>query len=151
MLACTVHRRLICTCTRVQSNPLTERKVRSRTHAWCREMRMWYTHTSNAINERQRRPIRPVEVYEFVDFLLLSEVPTSGTSAPAPVLYRDILYVSSSFRHCRHITNSVLNESSWAMTKARHVRCKWCQFLTCRESNCCLTMRCVGVSPRNLK
>lgn len=46
MLACTAHRCLVLiyTCTRVQSNPLTERKVHSRTCVWRREMRM-YTNT----------------------------------------------------------------------------------------------------------
>lgn len=51
-----------------------------------------HTHTHKhtvvaAINERQRRLIRPVEVYEFVDFLLLSEVPRPLESSQASVLY----------------------------------------------------------------
>lgn len=64
---CNAHRRLVRlyvhTCARVQSNRLTERKVYSRTRPCvCMEMcaMLALTHTHiRAINERQRRSIRP--------------------------------------------------------------------------------------------
>lgn len=146
---CNAHRRLVHlyvhTCARVQSNRLTERKVYSRTRPCvCMEMcaMLALTHTHiRAINERQRRSIRPgksLRICRLSPLIWgldlrnrLCTIFISWYLFPSFSVIVSILQIRS-----RMI-------SSRAVTKARRARCKWCQFSTCKEmrSNCCL--KCV--------
>lgn len=133
------HRRLVvcgpCMCARARTRPPSDESTRTCTptceRAFVRISVFARTHR-DAISEQRRCALRwPIcarcGVHEFIDFLLLSEVPTPRRNRPrqfyqsrylflSPPLLSFFLFLSFFFlfRHCQHVTNLVSSDSARA-------------------------------------